>query len=527
VTLRKFARVDSKIKSFNMKKHYFFTGLLIAAGIFSVNGQSISPDVNGIYCPNQDVTFSVTLPLGSTSYVSSLSGTSVSIPEPGGAVLNTAPATVVSAPTNITFPGGTSMKFDFIGRFQDNNTPQSFLIICYNGSAYQNFYFTYNKIESFSPANVTVSRPVPTPSSITANPCETNTFSINFPNVQFSNNVPNASVSYGTVTQYQYLLPSGWSLGSTVSNGTDWLIGSNSVTVTADATHGDGSYVSIQAINPCSGNSPGPIAQIPISRPAPALSVTTTETGDFCTGTRTYTINGMPTGASVSWSVSNNFASIPAGSNSQSVIVTKGTGNGFTTLTATVTNCGFTYSASKDIGLGVPPPIIDINATCPFVAASVSNVIAGNNFNWYKNGVLNSSQHSHVYSFQQFSGSSTICVNYHNTCGTSSQDCGIVDCSTGGFMSRASVAPNPGSGVFIVSAVADNPNAKTGKASLTGQKIYDIRILNESGVVQKAFRYPQGITSVSLNLGFLKNGVYIIQTFDKTNWKSSKVVIQQ
>ena len=38
---------------------------------------------------------------------------------------------------------------------------------------------------------------------------------------------------WGTITNYEYLLPSGWSIGSNVSNGNNWIAGTQNVTITS------------------------------------------------------------------------------------------------------------------------------------------------------------------------------------------------------------------------------------------------------------------------------------------------------
>jgi len=486
--------------------------------------QSILPDVNTIQCPGQTITFTVTLPFN-TGNPTGVTGTTVNM-----GTYNSVPANVTSQPFNITFPQGTTnMQFNFTAQFIDDNTPQSFQVTAWNGSTYVAYNFTYMKIQSFKYPYY-ISRIAPTPTSITAPRCQVNSYNISFANVKYARNpstTPNGD-EIGTASQYQYLLPSGWSLGATVSNGSNWITATNSVSVTSDASNGDGGTISIRAANSCGASLiQGPVVQIPISRPAPTLGISTTATTNFCVGTtRTYTVSGVPAGATIAWSTSNSsVATVPAGSSGTSVVVT-GTGNGTVQIKATVTQCTFVNSVSSTVNVGVPAPALSITGAddnCPFVTANSSNPTGSTGFTWTLDGVVQSIHRSTI-SFQNLPGSHYICVSYTNSCGTSPQSCGYSSCPAGGGMLLAS--PNPGNGVFTISVntSAQTQTAKTAGAAGT-DRFFRIRVSDQSGNIRKEFSYPSGVSRTTIDLSNLQNGTYILQTFNNKTWNSMQIVI--
>jgi hypothetical protein len=486
--------------------------------------QSISPDVNTIQCPGQTITFTVTLPFN-TGNPTGVSGTTVNM-----GTYNSVPANPTSQPSTPTFPPGTTtMQFTFNGQFVDDNTPQSFRVTAWNGTTNVVYNFTYMKIQSFK-YTYYISQIAPTPASITAPRCQVNSYNISFANVKYAR-YPSTAVNgdeIGTASQYQYLLPSGWSLGATISNGSNWITATNSVSVISDASNGDGGAISIRAANSCGASLiQGPIVQIPISRPGPTLGLSTTATTSFCVGTtRTYTVSGVPAGATIAWSTSNSsVATVPAGSSGTSVVVT-GTGNGTVQVKATVTQCTFVNSVFLNMSVGLPAPTLAITGAddnCPFVTANTTTLSGSSGFTWTLDAVVQSIHRSTI-SFQNLPGSHYICVTYTNSCGTSPQTCGYSSCPAGGGMLLAS--PNPGNGIFTISVntSARTQTAKTAGVAGTG-RFFRIRVSDQSGNIRKEFSYPSGVSRTTIDLSNLPNGIYILQTFNNKTWNSTQLVI--
>ncbi len=230
-----------------MKKYiilWLFT-LLSTVKSFS---QSIYPVESTEVCPGVDITFTVSI------YAQSIQNV---IPW----ALNVNPA-VVQPAYNIS-SNGTEITFNFVGRFSDNNNKQSFRVnyISLSGQSTSKD-FTFTKVKSLL-TPTPFSQISPTPTSITAQRCEVENFNISFSNVQYGNIWESPAISYGTVTNYEYLLPTGWKLGLTTSDGSTWLSGGNNVTITSDLSNGVNGSIQIRPTNTgcASGLVPGQAKQ--------------------------------------------------------------------------------------------------------------------------------------------------------------------------------------------------------------------------------------------------------------------------
>ena len=69
--------------------------------------------------------------------------------------------------------------------------------------------------------------------------------------MQYGNPFANPAINgYGTITNYEYLLPQNWEVNNITSNGSTWIaVNSNNVTITSDLINGDGQYISVRASN--------------------------------------------------------------------------------------------------------------------------------------------------------------------------------------------------------------------------------------------------------------------------------------
>ena len=317
-----------------MKKYYSILFYLILN--LTANSQTISPLETTEFCPGVDITFTVVVP-GVGPMVTPWTNNPI----------------LIQGAYNITTSGGNT-TFNFKGRFTDVNISQVFRVKYSNSNGEVTKDFEFKRIKSLFHGSCT---PIlPNPPSITADRCQIQTFSISYLNVQYKTEFQSPALCFGTITNYQYLLPSGWSIGGNVSNGSNWIGGGNSVNITSDLSNGDGSGIRIRPINTACGSGlvAGQESIIPISRPAPTLSITSSKT-TICTGCETFTINGMPSGATVQWSLSNADASISGCSTCQIATICRSTSTNTTIdLTATVSHCSFVYPVTKRISLGTP-----------------------------------------------------------------------------------------------------------------------------------------------------------------------------
>lgn len=349
-----------------MKK--LFLTFLICFCINYLYSQSITPNESSEQCPGVNVTFAVTIP--NAQSIVGVQGV-------------TSGTTVVQQPFNIS-NNGANISFSFIGKFGDWNQNQTFKVTYTIGNnLLQTRDFTFTKIKSLLFAN-SYSTIYPYPLGITAPLCQSQTFNIQFTDVKYGN-INNPSVSYGSIIYYEYQLPIGWKLGTTISNGSNWIAGGNNVTVTSDLGSGNGQYISVRPINSSCGLNltPGQASKILISRPAPTFQINGPLA--FCNSAN-YSISNLPAGATITWSVTGNNYNI-SGSNTANPVTVQRTSNDYGVLTANITtNCG-SYTATKNL---VPLAITFnpySNGSCGEGAAIV-DIPSGNNFFWEVTGDL-------------------------------------------------------------------------------------------------------------------------------------------
>lgn len=377
--------------SFMLRK--IFTLFISLALITQVFSQSISPDPNSPVCPGTTTTFTVTIPYDGTQTIQYVQGFARVITT-NGVTLNTRPANVISPVANITYPSPTTLRFTFTGSFLDDNTPQSFRVEYFAGTTDTYYDFTYYKVESFANANVAYSRPVLSGPTMTVPLCQTSNIPISFTNVLFSNNDPIQVSTYGTIANYEYQMPAGWSIGTNTSTGTNWIPGINNVNITPNPATGNGQYIYVRAVNPCGSSLiKGPANQILISRPSPTLSVTSSDGSNvICSGSKTYTMNGMLPGSTIQWGLLNtSIINITGSSTSSSVIITKQSGNGAVNLQAVVTDCTGSQTVNTLVKAGTPDPLnigISNYYNCTICDISDAKVLAGGGGRYAYNGTL-------------------------------------------------------------------------------------------------------------------------------------------
>lgn len=498
-----------------MKKLLLLT--VLCASILNLSAQQITPERTTEQCPGVNITFSVTIAAQS---VQSISAKALNIPP-----------LVVQQPYNVVSAGG-NITFNFVGRFADANNKQTFTVNYTDAANTPSVYdFTFPKIKSLQTAN-SFSQINPTPISITAQRCQTQNFNISFPNVQYGNPYETPPISYGTVTNYEYLLPQGWSLnGGSPSNGGSWLPGNNNVTVTSDLSNGANGFIRIRPVNTQCANGllTGQEATVSINRPAPNLTISGSQE-TICSGSANYSVNGMPSGSSVVWTLSNNIdASIVGCSTCTSVTVSRNTSNSTSaTLTATVTHCSFTYPVNYTISLGSPQPqnlqFILIDPIMGKLQARVDPVPGATGYRWYKDGVLFTFPGGGTGSnFVQFNIARTCDVWYNiaveaiNACGTSAQtqSWAYVPCDN-----YYRISPNPATTEVAVS-VDETKTIKGTTATIEAVKIYDLQ-----GNLKKYQKYTK-VKRTKVNVEGLSSGTYFIEIISGTYKERKQLLIQK
>ena len=510
--------------------------LLMTTIFFNVGAQTILPLQSTEQCPGVDIVFTVTIAANSITSISPKA-------------LNVNPV-VIQQPYNIT-SNGSNKTFNFVGRFSDYNNKQTFTVNYINTSGVATTWdFTYIKIKSLLAAN-SFSQIYPSPSSITAQRCQIQNFNISFPNVLYGNPWEAPPIGYGTVTNYEYLLPTGWSLNGIASTG-NWMVSNTSVTVTSDMASGVGGSIRIRPVNTqcASGLQAGQEAVIPINRPAPTLSIPETDV-EICSGNKTYSITGLPTGATTTWSISNNYG--VAGLSNQtntSVQVNKiNSGNGHETLTATVTHCSFTYTVTKVLNFGVPTATFDIFTYLPLYAdcfetdafyifrpTLIYNYdVYPPNYQWsYRiNGtttetIVSSTGEDGVFIFPN-AGTYDILVRPVNSCGIGSTP-SIKTITVqmwpacGGLGFRMTASPNPTTNYINVTIDKETADVvKMSKLDKITYRLYDIN----SATIIKQWTFDNTSNKHQLNVSGIKGGHYILVAQKGKYQRTSQVLINR
>lgn len=291
----------------------------------------------------------------------------------------------------------------------------------------------------------------------------------------------------------------------------------------------------------------------------PNLNITGPQT--ICSGTQTYSIANIPTGSTITWTLSSNL-SLVSGQGTSSIQVQASVSSGQGTIQATITNPCFTGQAGSlmTVGIGVPnwsqlsivsqgPPF------CANVPIGFGARYAGNCTNFGAEGITNVnwtvSSAATITSEAGTSGCShgnnsgvtirfnpnptqyNVWITATNACGTSSQSnpytvtltsggsCPMIaggastdlkqgtagDSAFAAAVSRFEITPNPTSGRVLIGLARNGLVAGTGQPSL----IRRIDVYNSVGAPVRSLSYGTGVTgTVTVDLGTATPGIYIL-----------------
>lgn len=478
--------------------------------------QTISPDVNDEYCPNVDITFTVTVP-GSSPFVSSWTNSPLVI----------SGASIISSSSS-------SSTFTFVGKFRDVNINQVFRVNFLNASSQSVFHdFSFKKVKSLSYS--TTCSQVANMSAITAPRCQSSNFNISFSNVQWGAAFEIPDLCFGAITNYEYQLPANWILNGQTSTGSNWIAGNNNVTITSDLVTGDGTTIKIRPTNSCgSGLSNGQtVGQIYVSRPAPVLRILNSDTV-LCTGSSTHTITGLPSGATVQWSIDNTGDASISNATSSTVTLTRTTtNNSFVNLTATVTHCSFTYTISVQITLGSLYSTHNIIARSPSAEANCFSTYSFHYFAAIFTGGFQSNQYQWSYRvtgspletsvsgnsgvagyfFFPDAGSYDIIVRTGSQCGIVSETVRTIqvcDVIGGGWQLRIALFPNPTKKDLYVEI--ENIKEQSNKSNNIFNYVYFDLIHSTSTKTVKQWKQLNSQKQFRLNLSGIEKGQYYLIT---------------
>lgn len=323
-------------------------------------------------------------------------------------------------------------------------------------------------------------------------------------------------------------------------------MGTNSVTITSDVSNGDRGVIRVRPANNCSaGLANGQTsATINISRPAPALNISTTQNYICNTnGTTTATINGLPVSASVVWSLpaGNTQAQLVGCTTCQNVTVERiGTQNTSVLLTATVTDCSFTYSRNVLLTLGKGAEstnFLSLTTRCEYTSswttyfngscAEIPNAIS---YDWYTKDLSNT---NNPYVFKESSNSVDFPLRPSNRdyeirivtttpCGQLIQGETIFapNCTGGG--AQISVTPNPVTGTLTIQTITDELEGP----GTSRDEILQVVINDKLGTPIMERKFINGAKQITLPVGTLKPDVYFVRVWNGKVWTSTQFVKQ-
>jgi len=504
---------------------------------FRSSAQSISPATSTEFCPMVSTEFTVTLPLVAN-------GTTPSV-----ASWTNSPNIIVTV--NSVTNSQTQTTFKFTGQFRDVNIAQAFKITYTNdGIHFSDFIPLFKNIKSlffdFPFSQTSCKGIVPNLTSINVPLCQKTNQTLTFSNIKWAVYSENPEYCFGTITEYEYQLPAGWKIGTFTSTGSNWFQGTNIAVITPDEGTGNGSAVLIRPRNTSCGaslaNGQTPV-QIPITRSGPPMNITGSVT--LCYGTNyTFTLNGVPSGATVNW-VSNSYYNLTASGNTATVSPFASS-NSSTTVKANVTlaNCSLVFPVAISVNVGLPytgfsiisypnsePNCYSIDNIYEFRADVVSGYPASG-WQWGYRMANTPGDVLYPYNSPYFTlipstaDDYTIFVKPANACGVgtieSTRTITVVNfCDGPGFRSSVATYPNPATDEIIVTVPQGNKISKFPQSSSTDIALIDI----VTGKLVKRWSLPAGQNSYRLTVSSFKKGTYLLRIIKGQYQTSRKLII--
>jgi hypothetical protein len=523
-----------------------FLTLILLLTFYNVKAQTILPPFTNEYCPNVDFTFTVTVP-----------GTGPTV------IAFTNNPILVQQAYNISTSSGVT-SFNFRGRFRDVNINQVFRVN-YRLSSNRDTStdFAFKKIRSLFYSN-----PVSGSSSGACQPFRASQTSVTAPVCQITNipvsiNATNWSTfgegndfCWGSISTYEYQLPAGWSIGANVSNGTNWIPGGTSATVSSDLQ--TGGTIRIRPTNNCGNGLVNNAAQatIPILRPKPAL--TFSGQTPICS-TATFAAGNIPSWVNNTlWQVSpSGLVSISTPTSNPATFTKNGNGTGsvqFTINGGASCPASFTYNTQEilnntKIEVGAPvvtwPEVFYPTTGCLPMGFNVSYTSTSQFSAFYEWGYYEGpSGNSNPYVLANVGGSSQqpirisntetinrIVVKGGNACGVGTPNIREFtfsqDCNAGGDV-EYKIKPKDKTGEKGNSvdnpAIIDNPVKSVLTLRMPRIKqIQQVIVCDISGrklIVKK----PAGLGVMRIDLSGLRAGLYLVTLTDPDNRWSMKFI---
>ncbi len=252
-----------------------------------------------------------------------------------------------------------------------------------------------------------------------------------------------------------------------------------------------------------------------------------------CNSPVVYTLNNPPTGTTRTWSATpSGIVSISPSADGTQATVSMITNGNFTLHVAiSNTDCGtltIDGSTMRAGGYGSSdyPVSGPSTASCNSYVTYITNQLAGaTNYAWFYPGTWTyiSGQGTYTLTLRtnNVSGNYQVGVRVANACDAGGSP-GIKNTYLPSCGFAFTTSPNPTTGSITVSAQTQMQTATPGSPD----KIYQIKIIDQNGIVMKQFNYTGGVTTTTINLSGLVSGIYSLQVFNGTVWSTQSIIKQ-
>ena len=255
----------------------------------------------------------------------------------------------------------------------------------------------------------------------------------------------------------------------------------------------------------------------------------------LCSTPLVYTLNNPPAGTTRTWyATPSGIVSITPSPDGTQATVSKIT-SGYFTLHVDIsnTNCGtltINGSTMRAGGYGSGDyPVSGPSSACrnSYVTYTTNTLMGATGYNWFYPGTWTYISGQNTTSLTLRTGATTgnfqVGVRVANACDAGgSPGIKMTFVNSCGFAFMAS--PNPTTGNMTVSTQSQI-QAQAG-TSVAQDKIYQIKVVDQNGVLRKQFNYSAGVTTLTIDLSSLMPGIYNLQAYNGSEWSSQSIIKQ-
>jgi len=263
-----------------------------------------------------------------------------------------------------------------------------------------------------------------------------------------------------------------------------------------------------------------------------------TGTTAFCASS-VFTVSPVPTGATVTWSVSAPGVVSLAPSGNQ-VTVTKVT-QGFVTLTATITGGNGGYLTPSTLNINTYPALSSLSATMSGACANdyqtwylapIPNMQGATNWHWTvdnpASGTYNIFSPYSQNTYVSVSGGGGVSVTYTDACGETSHTDGVTIYSPCGRSMAIVAYPNPAGNQLTIQN--NSPGSVTladgTTANIQAVAGFSVELYNSKGAIIKTGQNTDGSKNIVLDTTDIGNGTYFLHVKQGAEVVEKQIIIK-